>query len=479
MQRKTLSRPLSSSSCRSRDSLQVRDSLGPWLHQVAFRVASCARSATARRRIHERKAAELTPHVMTERPPEDLASVLHEEVNALPKRYRSAVVLCCLEGLTHTQAAQQLGCPVGTLQSRLARGRQRLQDRLTRRGLAPSVAFLGTGASPQVASAVLSKTLLHSTIRAAMQLHAGNAGVEGAITAGVAMLKNEVARSLFMSKLKSVSLAFVTIVAFSAGAYTFQARSFAAPKPETETNAVEAKPSRLLGQEDQPEPGPVLYPAHLNFGPLHVGSFGEANAHFFIEGDREQGELVTKVVPPPFLKVKNLRIRERTQREKTGQLIELGLSIDTSRVGDYSGQVVIKYGDHRINLPVSARVLPKQENSTKVLVITPSFGDTSIDSSYYQPWFKLVEEANLDVSYLNPADQAASGGNQGNRPAGFSGPSRMVQAIRRHLGRGRRDGLSPRLRRSTASELCFGRGSAHRGSQPLHERLDPECEQDP
>jgi polysaccharide biosynthesis/export protein len=46
---------------------------------------------------------------------------------------------CYLEGLTHEEAANRLRLPVGTVRSRLARGRDRLRDRLTRRGLAPSL----------------------------------------------------------------------------------------------------------------------------------------------------------------------------------------------------------------------------------------------------------------------------------------------------------------------------------------------------
>ena len=64
-------------------------------------------------------------------------AVLHEEVNRLPWGCRAAVVLCYFDGLSPEQAARQLGCPVGTVQSRLARGRERLRTRLTRRGLAP------------------------------------------------------------------------------------------------------------------------------------------------------------------------------------------------------------------------------------------------------------------------------------------------------------------------------------------------------
>src|SRR5216110_2119733 len=51
---------------RKARALWVRDSLGPWLHQVAYRTASCARSTAARRRQHELSAAERTA-----RPPDD------------------------------------------------------------------------------------------------------------------------------------------------------------------------------------------------------------------------------------------------------------------------------------------------------------------------------------------------------------------------------------------------------------------------
>ncbi len=130
---------------RRAGSLWVRDSLGPWLHQVAYRVASSERSAEIRRRRHERRAAELSGPGARDEDRDDLEAVLHEEVNRLPWGCRAAVVLCYFDGLSPEQAARQLGCPVGTVQSRLARGRERLRKRLTRRGLAPALGALGQG----------------------------------------------------------------------------------------------------------------------------------------------------------------------------------------------------------------------------------------------------------------------------------------------------------------------------------------------
>ena len=69
---------------------------------------------------------------------DELERVLHEEIERLPERFRAPLVLCDLEGRSHEQAARHLGWPVGTVKSRQARGRDRLRDRLRRRGVAPS-----------------------------------------------------------------------------------------------------------------------------------------------------------------------------------------------------------------------------------------------------------------------------------------------------------------------------------------------------
>ena len=69
---------------------------------------------------------------------DDLRPALHDELARLPARFRLPVVLCYLEGLTHAQAAVQLGCGEATLRRRLAEARERLRARLTTRGFAPS-----------------------------------------------------------------------------------------------------------------------------------------------------------------------------------------------------------------------------------------------------------------------------------------------------------------------------------------------------
>ncbi len=67
-----------------------------------------------------------------------LQSVLHGDVDralkALPLPFREAVVLVDLEGLSYREVAEVLGCPVGTVMSRLSRGRALLRRALGRFG---------------------------------------------------------------------------------------------------------------------------------------------------------------------------------------------------------------------------------------------------------------------------------------------------------------------------------------------------------
>ncbi len=94
-------------------------------------------------------------------------------------------MLCDLEGQTYEQAARELQCPLGTVQSRLARARGRLRERLVRRGLAPSVVGM------KLTSAAVPASLHEAAVRSAMCVAAGG-GTAGVVPAGVVELVEEV-----------------------------------------------------------------------------------------------------------------------------------------------------------------------------------------------------------------------------------------------------------------------------------------------
>jgi RNA polymerase sigma factor (sigma-70 family) len=142
--------------------------LGGWLYGVACRTAQKVRGQAAKRREKERQAARM-PSVDPDSDAvwADLRPVLDEEINGLPEKYRVPFVLCYLQGKTNEQAAELLGCPKGTVLSRLAWARERLRARLVRRGLAPSAGAL---------AAALSADCLSAAVPAALaELTAGNA----------------------------------------------------------------------------------------------------------------------------------------------------------------------------------------------------------------------------------------------------------------------------------------------------------------
>lgn len=56
--------------------------------------------------------------------------ILREALNELPEIFREAVVLCDIEGLSYEEIAQTLEVNIGTVKSRIARGRDELRRKL-------------------------------------------------------------------------------------------------------------------------------------------------------------------------------------------------------------------------------------------------------------------------------------------------------------------------------------------------------------
>jgi RNA polymerase sigma-70 factor (ECF subfamily) len=77
------------------------------------------------------------PRPSRDNPEEEfLQTVVHGDVDralrALPFAYREAIVLADLEGLSYKEVAEVVGCPIGTVMSRLSRGRALLRRALGR-----------------------------------------------------------------------------------------------------------------------------------------------------------------------------------------------------------------------------------------------------------------------------------------------------------------------------------------------------------
>ena len=159
--------------------LWVRDSLAPWLHRVACRMASDVRKSAARRRAFERRMAAMgKPSAVIAEPGEvdELAAAIQEEICRLPVLYRSAVILCDMQGRTHQEAALLLGCPVGTIKSRQARAREELRKRLARRGFALSTVMFGLLLAGKRARAGIAPVVVRATASAASHFESGLAG---------------------------------------------------------------------------------------------------------------------------------------------------------------------------------------------------------------------------------------------------------------------------------------------------------------
>jgi RNA polymerase sigma factor (sigma-70 family) len=182
---------------RRAGSIRTDAALPGWLHRVALRAAGKLKSAAARR--PERTGCELPEPAVEPGLPDDLRPVLDKEIDRLPEKLRCAFVLCHLEGVTNESAAQRLGCPLGTVFSRLSRAREQLRDRLTRRGVMLSaLPAIPTAALPTASSCA-------ATARAAVQFITGS-GPAG-VSPQVISITHELLRSMHLTQLRPFVLA--------------------------------------------------------------------------------------------------------------------------------------------------------------------------------------------------------------------------------------------------------------------------------
>jgi RNA polymerase sigma factor (sigma-70 family) len=154
-----------------RKARQLRDAerLGPWLYGVATRVATKARAREAKRRGRLRAVPVDIPAPRgLEGDWLDVRPILDAELAKLSPKLRDILVLCLLEGFTAEEVSRQLSCPLGTVKSRLARGREALRGGLTARGLAPAVALaVAAGGSRSALASPVSEALSLTTVRVA------------------------------------------------------------------------------------------------------------------------------------------------------------------------------------------------------------------------------------------------------------------------------------------------------------------------
>jgi RNA polymerase sigma factor (sigma-70 family) len=194
---------------RKAKSIAKHESVGSWLHGVAYRIAARARSEAILRRVRERKVEPApAPDLLDEVIRRDLRAMLDEEVLLLPSRCRVPFVLCYMEGKTNEEAAHLIGCPKGTVLSRLARARELLRTRLSRRGLTVSAALVTTMLSQKETSAAVSASLVETTMKAAVIVAAGNAPA-GIVSAKVIALLEGALWAMWLSKLKTVGIMFL------------------------------------------------------------------------------------------------------------------------------------------------------------------------------------------------------------------------------------------------------------------------------
>ncbi|XZE34283.1 RNA polymerase sigma factor [Pirellulaceae bacterium SH501] len=190
-----------------------QDSIGGWLHQVARRVSLKLRSKLKQHRLAESTTGhdvQCSRGKMNQAAGiSELSELLDIELARLPIRFREALLLTQVEGLSRAEAAARMGISVSAIKDRLERGRELLQKRLLQRGLTLSSMSLAAWLYPASVKAASIQSLVTSTGPMATSFAAGNLAASQFSTS--ALLAHGFLKALGLQKLAVMVVAFLAL----------------------------------------------------------------------------------------------------------------------------------------------------------------------------------------------------------------------------------------------------------------------------
>lgn len=233
---------------RKASSIRKEASLASWLYGVAHRIAVRARAHAQRWRALELLDPAASVDVPSEASQREVQAIVEEELAQLPERLRAPLLLCCLEGRSRTEAARQLGWREGTVANRLARARQRLCDRLARRGVVLSIGTLAGLLECDAAAVPL--RLGAAAVRVAGVYALGETAVASIVSTPATALAKGALQAMFLTKLKFVAALMLVCGIFAGGAGLAVQHILEDQGPEVKGD----EPKAVAGSRDVPKP---------------------------------------------------------------------------------------------------------------------------------------------------------------------------------------------------------------------------------
>ena len=286
---------------RRADTLRDGDRVGAWLCRVAGFVAR-----RLRKELRRVEPLVVDPPARCEPPGSDRADLLAEEVDRLPEKYRVPVLMHYSAGLSTADIADRLGCPKGTVLTRLDRGRKLLERRLSARGWTAAALVVGAIARPLSAAWIL------ATARGAILCHDGQSPLPAGVSTRSVTLTEGVIRAMTSSKLRYVLLALMLatgVGGFALGqfgtkpAVEKQRDPLIAPDKQaalkTEAKAEEPKPVKV----DEAKPGTgrrreavIKVPVGTFVKDVDAGEYGSGRLTWTFEEDKVLGTIEANVM---------------------------------------------------------------------------------------------------------------------------------------------------------------------------------------